>query len=70
MEHLVASDVLAEAVKMIDDLLLHELKDSEVVHETLEEADDMPAFVDKIAAVHLDVAAEVNAAVVAVVAEP
>uniref|UniRef100_A0A0E0MJT1 Uncharacterized protein n=1 Tax=Oryza punctata TaxID=4537 RepID=A0A0E0MJT1_ORYPU len=56
-EHLVASDVLAEAVKMIDEVLLHAPRDSEV-HEALEEADDMPAFVDKIAASHVDVAAE------------
>uniref|UniRef100_J3NBH4 Uncharacterized protein n=1 Tax=Oryza brachyantha TaxID=4533 RepID=J3NBH4_ORYBR len=50
MELLVASDLLAEAVNMVDDQLLHALTDSEVVHEALEEADDMPAYVDKIAA--------------------
>ncbi|KAL5223507.1 hypothetical protein ABZP36_010146 [Zizania latifolia] len=60
MEHLVASDVLAEAVNMIGDLLLRALKDSEVVHEALEVVDDMPAFVDKIAAAHVDAAAEVE----------
>lgn len=83
MVHLVASDVLAEAVQMIDDPLQHALKDSEVVHEALDEADDRPEVVGKIAAALVDVgagfenlagsevenvAAEVNAAVADVVA--
>lgn len=77
--HLAASDVLAEVVDMIDGLLLHALEGSEVVHEPL----DMPEVVGKIAAALVDVgagfenlagsevehvAAEVNAAVVNVVA--
>lgn len=81
--HLAASDVLAEVVDMIDGLLLHALEGSEVVHEPLDGADDMPEVVGKIAAALVDVgagfenlagsevehvAAEVNAAVVNVVA--
>lgn len=71
------SDVLAEAVDMIDDPLQHVLKDSEVVHEALYEADYRPEVVGRIAValVHAgagseieDDAAEVSAAFVYAVA--
>jgi len=48
VEHHVASDVLAEAVNMIDDPLPHVLKDSEVVQQ--DEADDRPGVVGTTAA--------------------
>jgi hypothetical protein len=46
VEHLVACPVLAEAVDMIDGSLLHELEDV-VVHEPLDEADNMSEVVGK-----------------------
>lgn len=68
VEHYVASDVLAEAVNMIDDPLPHVLKDSEVVQQ--DEADDRPEVVGMTAALVAagtvseteDVAAEVGTA--------
>lgn len=52
VEHHVTSDLLAEAVNMIDDPLPHVLEDSEVAQ--LDEADDIPEVVGTIAAVLVD----------------
>lgn len=75
LQHHVASDVLAEAADMIDDLLPHVLKGSEIVQ--LDEADDRHEVVGTIAAALVDagavseiedVAAEVGTAFAVVVA--
>lgn len=56
LEHLVMCDVLAEAVDMIDGSLPHALEDV-VVHEPLDEADNMSEIVGKIACALLGVGA-------------